>query len=137
MLLREADIPPIPEVIESGLGPDVYMVYQQLMKIITDEFSLNADWNYYKDGKAWLCKISFKKKTVLWLSVWEKMIKISFYFTGKTIAGLLETDINNDIKNALHEPKTIGKLIPLTLDIVSPEQLPDFSRILVYKKNLK
>lgn len=137
MLFRDAGIPPSAKTIEVGLGQDVYRVYKQLLEIMDYELGLNAEWNFYKDGKAWLCKVSFKKKTILWLSVWENLIKISFYFTEKTIPGLLETDISSYITNTLHEAKKIGKLIPLTLGIQSSEQLADVRKIILYKKNLK
>lgn len=117
LLLREKEIEPTDEVLENALGKELFTIYQEIIKIFNDEFSLDPQWRFYKDGKAWLCKVVYKKKTILWLSVWEKYIKTGFYFTDKTGIGVLELDIDNKIKEAFEVAKPIGKLIPLIIDI--------------------
>ncbi|MBN2481390.1 MAG: DUF3788 family protein [Bacteroidales bacterium] len=83
LLLREQQVSPLKEVLAIALG-DIYLIFKELMEIITDEnFGLDPKWNYYKDGNAWLCKVCYKKKTIFWLSVWDKFFKTTFYFTKK------------------------------------------------------
>ncbi len=137
-LLRDSEIIPTEKVLENALGKEAYAVYQELTKIITSTaFELNPQWNYYNDGKAWLCKVIYKKKTVFWLSVWEKQIKISLYFTEKTRPGVFELPINEKIKQTFRETKSIGKLIPLIFCIEKKEQLEDLKEVIKYKKGLK
>ncbi|MCU4166572.1 DUF3788 family protein [Carboxylicivirga caseinilyticus] len=88
ILLRDKDIEPTDAVLENALGKERFSIYQKLIKIFTNEYSLEPQWRYYKDGNAWLCKIVYKKKTILWLSVWENYIKTGFYFTEKTRLGV-------------------------------------------------
>ncbi|ULQ60863.1 DUF3788 domain-containing protein [Brucepastera parasyntrophica] len=84
-LLRDASVFPDGKILESALGK-AYPVYSEFMDTITSgEYNLEPEWRYYNDGKAWLCKIQYKKKTVLWLSVWERFFKTSFFFTEKTV----------------------------------------------------
>ena len=138
MLLREAEIVPTEEVLENVLGKDLFAIHKELHNILTSpEFNLNAEWNYYKDGKAWLCKVVNKKKTVFWLSAWEGFLKVGFYFTEKTKGGIGELTINEKIKSDFTQTKTIGKLIPLVLNIDAKEQFEDLKEIIRYKKNLK
>jgi len=137
MLLREAEIEPTDQVLEKALGKDLFEIYRELLKNISTEFGLEYEWRFYKDGKAWLFKATFKKKTIFWLSVWEKFIKTSFYFTEKTCLGIFNLPVSGAIKDTFDKTKPIGKLIPLILDIEEKEQLNDFQEILKYKKNLK
>jgi hypothetical protein len=115
-----------------------FETYQKLMEQITgDQYSLVADWTYYNDGKAWLCKVQHKKKTIFWLSVWDGFFKTTFYFTLKNCMGVVELDIDEKIKDDFGHSKSIGKLIPLTINIQHNEQLPDLLRIIEYKISLK
>jgi hypothetical protein len=42
----------------------------------SNENKLIIEWDYYKDGKSWLCKIINKKKTICWLSIKNTGIKM-------------------------------------------------------------
>jgi hypothetical protein len=137
VLLRDQQIPPTAEVLSESLGT-VYSVYEAMLEAVTSaDFDLVVEWNYYKDGKAWLCKVSFKKKTIFWLSVWDKHFKVSFYFTEKTKGEIETLDISDQIKKDFGQSKSVGKLIPLTLMIENEEQLPDLLKIVACKKRLK
>ena len=137
-LLKDSNIFPNEKVLEEALGSEVYGVYNQLTKILhSPEFGLHSEWNYYKDGKAWLCKVTHRKKTVFWLSVWEKQIKTGFYFTEKTATAIAELPVNEKMKQHFAEARSIGKLIPLSLNIEKAEQLEDLKLIIRYKKELK
>ena len=138
ILLRDSKVNPTNEILENALGKDIFRVYEELIKIITDvEFELKPEWNFYKDGKAWLCKVTYKKKTVFWLSIWEKHIKTGFYFTEKTRSGILSLQISEKIIKDFEETKTVGKLFPLVLNIDKERQLEDLKEIIKYKKGLK
>jgi len=136
ILLRDPEINPTNEVLENALGKEIFQVYEELIKIITDG-ELKPEWNFYKDGKAWLCKVTYKKKTVFWLSIWEKHIKTGFYFTEKTRLGIFSLQINEKIIQNFEEAKTVGKLFPLVLDIDKKIQLEDLKELIEYKKSLK
>ncbi len=137
ILLRDKEIEPTNEVLENVLGKELFNIYQELIKIFSNEFSLELQWQFYKDGNAWLCKVVDKKKTILWLSVWENYIKTGFYFTEKTGIGVLELDIDNKLKEVFEVAKPIGKLIPLIIDINQQKQIKDLKEVVKYKKGLK
>ena len=137
MLLRDSGTVPTEIVLRNALGNDIYIVYMALIEIITSEFGLAYEWRYYKDGKAWLCKVFHKKKTIFWLSVWSDFIKTSFYFTEKTGLGIHDLFIDDDIKKRFMSTKLIGKMLNLSLDIRETDQLKDFREIAKYKLSLK
>lgn len=137
MLLSDSNIEPTNDVLLNALGKNVFDVYFELIKVISSEFNLQYEWRYYKDGNAWLCKVVYKKKTIFWLSAWEKHLKIGFYFTEKTALGISELNINQETKETFKNAKHIGKLIPLTLCLDTMEQLNELTEIVKYKKDLK
>lgn len=71
-LLRNPEILPSEEVLKDALK-NSFPAYNELINAITSNtLGLLPEWHYYNDGKAWLCKVVFKKKTIFWLSVWEQ-----------------------------------------------------------------
>lgn len=136
-LLKEPEIVPTKEVLAKVLGRS-YSAFDALITTITDpEFGLIPKWNYYKDGKAWLCKVQYKNNTVFWLSVWDKYFKTGFYFTEKNAGGIDRLDIDPGIKKNFKSSKHIGKLIPLVIAVHKKEQLDNVLKIVAYKKGLK
>lgn len=137
MVLRDGSIYPSDEVLKDELG-EVYAVLECLFSTITsEEYDLTYEWRYYKDGKSWLGKVQYKKKTVFWLSVWDGFFKISFYFTEKHREAIMALNISASIKETFSKEKPVGKLIPLFFEINTKEQLPDLFTVVYFKKNLK
>lgn len=83
ILLRDPDVEPTDKVIEDSLGKDAYEIYKTLIEVITGKYKLAYEWRFYKDGNAWLCKVTNKKKTVFWLSLWGNIHKNRFLLHRK------------------------------------------------------
>jgi hypothetical protein len=136
-LLNDPTVPPSPEVLQNALGVS-YPVYEKAMAAITgDSFGLVPEWRYYNDGKAWLCKAVFKKKTIFWLSIWDGFFKAGFYFLERHCPGIHELEIDDTIKQELDKAKPFGTLYPVTLGMTNQEQIGDLLRLIEYKKKLK
>lgn len=128
---------PTDAVLQSVLG-SAFEAYSTLMQRIAEpELALVPEWNYYRDGGAWLCKVQYKKKTVFWLTVWEGRFTVVFYFTEKTVDGLIPLPIASSCFQQLREVNHVGKFIPLILTIRTEEDLDDVLVVSNYKKNLK
>jgi len=137
LLLREQEFFPTTEVLQNVLGK-VYCVWEELVIQVTQgKFALTLDWNYYQDGKSWLCKVCHKKKTIFWLSVWEGFFKTTFYFTEKHLEGIADLEISEQIKEDFCRTKPVGKLLPMLISIDKQEQLPDLLKIVKFKKEAK
>ncbi len=74
--------------------------------------------------------------TVVWISLWENLVKAGFYFTQKTRPGVLDLPLSPGMKTLFAEAKPVGKLIPLILDIKDETSLPDFITLINHKKTL-
>ena len=137
-LLNDPNIIPSEEVLKNVLGNNAYGIFESFMNTITGaDYGLTGEWKYYNDGKSWLCKVSYKKKTVHWLSVWEGYFKIAFYFTEKHLEGIAALDISENIKEEFCKMKPVGRLLPMIFNIHQKEQLDDLLKVVAFKKNLK
>ncbi|SBW05822.1 DUF3788 family protein [uncultured Dysgonomonas sp.] len=137
MLLRDPDIFPSEEVLENVLGESIYHVLASFLETITDEeYALVIEWRFYNDGKAWFGKVLYKKKTVLWLSVWEGYFKTSFYFTEKHLEKIAALDIAKTVKDEFAITKPAGRLLPMIFNISSQEQVKDLLTVVRFKKSL-
>lgn len=137
-LLRDSQIFPSEEVLKNVLERDAYEAFDSFMNVITGaEYGLTYEWRYYNDGKSWLCKILHKKKTVMWLSVWDGFFKISFFFTEKHLEGIAALDIAENIKEDFCNAKPFGRMIPMVFEINNKKQFPDLLTVAAFKKNLK
>lgn len=135
-LLSDPEQFPDNELFQRILDKPRYNIIRKIVESFI-ETGLALEWRYYKDGKAWLGKVTCRKKTILWLSVWDESIKVGFYFTEKSRLGVLNLDIDNHVKSSFAIVKPIGKLIPLVLEIKNEETLRVLKIIMDYKKNLK
>ena len=137
LLLRDKEVIPDDQTLEMALGT-VYPVFHHLMAIIESEANgLTCHWNYYNDGKAWLMKAIWKKKTVFWLSVWEGYFKVGFYFTEKTITGIHKLPVSQSIRDSIPEARPVGRLFPVSINVKETDQTDDLVQLLNYKKHLK
>lgn len=134
-LLRDPEQKPGEALFRSILDQNLCQVLEKVLQSLFVA-GIDFEWRYYKDGNAWLGKATYRKKTVAWISLWENLVKVGFYFTDKTRPGVLELPLDPGIKTLFVEAKPIGKLIPLTLDIKDGTSLPDFVTLINHKKNL-
>ncbi len=133
--LKNKEIFPSDEVLATILG-ESFVAF----KCLNDAFSLHEiipEWNYYRDGNAWLCKMLFKKKNLGWISVCDGYFNITCYFTEKYIEKIEGSAISQSTKEAFYRAKPCGRLIPMTI-LVHNNQLPEDVVIMVlFKKGLK
>ena len=132
-LLREPEIFPSKEILKDVFG-EVYAVLEELETTLTNEFALTFDWRYYNDCKSWLCKVSHKKKTVFWLSVWEGYFKTSFFFLERHLERIAALEID---ENCFALEKEWGKMIPLVFNINNKKQFHDLLKVIEFKKKAK
>lgn len=137
VLLNTEAVPPDEAVLRIALRK-AYPVFVKFTETIANEdYGIAGRWNYYKDGKAWLFKASWKKKTVFWLSVWDGYFKVGFYFNEKNSDGIAGLPIDPMLKESFTKESPIGKLRPLSVRVDHPEQLDDLLSLIRYKQNCK
>ena len=131
-LLNDKDQYPDDEVLAQYLGK-AKPVWDAFAAGIAAGFGEGAlEWRYYADGKAWLCKVVHRKKTVCWVSVWDKFFKAAFYFSAKSDSDIEALPIPPALKDRYRAHEPIGKLKPLTVDVTTRKSLEPVSVLLKY-----
>jgi hypothetical protein len=123
------------KILEMVLGKKYKLFTEFVDKI--NELNLILEWNYYKDEKAWLCKILNKKKNIAWLSVWDTGFKLTYYFYENTIEGIYKLEIDNEIKDNEKNMKPIGKFHPVIILVKSKKIINNVIILLEYKMSMK
>lgn len=98
---------------------------------------LTLEWNYYNDGKVWLCKVLSKKKNLAWLVVYQNYFRTTSYFTEKHLDRIADMEINGKHQRGILPAKPSGKLIPMSVVITEKEQVKDALSMILFKKGLK
>lgn len=136
-LLNDQNEYPSDEVLARHLGK-AKPAWDAFAAAVPERFpDASLEWRYYNDGKAWLCKLTRKKKTVCWISVWDGYFKTAFYFTSKSDKDIEELPIPPDVKDSYREHPSIGKLKPLVIEVKSKKALEPVFVVANYKSGLK
>ncbi len=123
--LRDKDVYPSEEILQNALGKK-YSTYKELIDKVSDPgCGLAHEWRYYRDG-GWLCKVTFKKKTIFWLSLREKSFQVRFYILAKNRDGVSDLPIGEK-----------GKHVPLKIQVSNKKQIKDVLEIAKYQKAVK
>ena len=92
--LGDKDIYPDDEILRKVLG-NAFPSYLMLLELFGRN-EMTHEWRYYNDGKAWLCKVQKKKRTIVWMSAWKGYIQAAIYFPEKYLDSLYSLSIDND-----------------------------------------
>lgn len=118
--------------LKNGLGR-WFSIYDTLTETLSKPpYDISPEWRFYKDGGAWLCKMTRKKKTVFWISAWKQFLKCGFYFTEKSGDGIADLSIDQSLKSSFDKTDPIGKLRPLIIDLTAKKQLDDLYTVASY-----
>ncbi len=129
--LRDENTYPDDKILGEVLG-NSYGAYTKLLKLFA-RYEMISKWRYYKDGKAWLCKVQKKKKTIVWMSAWKGYMQATIYFPVRLLDDILALDIPEDLKEHISKTKNVGKSNPCTFFIRDPEILVDFEKVMQFK----
>lgn len=133
--LRDENIYPDDTVLESILN-DSFQVYKKLL-VLYNRYDLNYEWRYYHDGKAWLCKVQKKAKTIVWMSAWKGYMQATIYFPEKYIDSVYDLNITSEIIEKFRLTKNVGKSRPFIFEVREESILKDLEEVLVYKIKCK
>lgn len=124
------------DIVLSSILNNSFNTYKKLLELF-EKHDLNYTWRYYKDGKAWLCKVQRKNKTIAWMSAWRDFMQVTLYFPDKYIDNLYKLDINENIKKISLSKKKVGKSSPCIFEIRDKSILEDLEKVILYKIQCK
>lgn len=117
------------------LGKQV-AVYQEFMKNLS-HLSITPQWNYYKDGKAWLCKLLYKKKNLGWMHIYPEEIQVTVYFSPKYKEVVASLQLPENIWFDFEAKMQTNKLVPLTVSLENIQDIAIANSVLMLKCNPK
>ncbi|MDD5326720.1 MAG: DUF3788 family protein [Phycisphaerae bacterium] len=99
--------------------------------------SFSGEWRYYNDGKSWLYKITKKKKTICWVSVYLNMFKTSFYFSDKAEDLIKASKLKKEYIDKFIHGKRYGKIRGITVEVKKLADLNAAKILIEIKEQLK
>jgi hypothetical protein len=133
--LRDPNKYPDEAVLQSILG-DSYLAYKALLEIY-DTMGMVYEWKYYSDGKAWLCKVQKKKKTIVWMSAWKGYMQATIYIHDKDIEKFKILNLRKEVKERIVSAKKVGKSLPCMFEIRDRKVLKDIEKVALLKISLQ
>lgn len=136
-LLNDKDVFPDDEVLARHLGK-AKAAWDAFGAGVAERYPDAAfEWRYYNDGKAWLCKLTRKKKTVCWISIWDGHFRTGFYFMPRHDQAVEALPIAAGLKAAYRSHAPFGAMKPLTIEVRTKQALDEVFTVAAFKIGLK
>ncbi len=129
---------PNDEILSRYLG-EVKTTWDSFIDFINvSHHNFSGEWRYYNDGKNWLYKLTKKKKTICWISIYDKKFKTTFYFSDKAEELITK---NNELEKEYIDQfiygKRYGKIRGITVEIKKSTDLNTTKTLIEIKEQLK
>jgi len=107
---------PSEEVLKRHLGRGIasWRAFQEHLK--THDPALNDEWKFYKDGKSWLYKVTCKRLTLCWVTVFKSRFMASCYFPDRAEDAVLN-NLNKDCIDQFQNGPRVGKTRAVSVKI--------------------
>ena len=128
---------PTDEVLSRYLG-EVKSTWDSFIDFINESYPLfSGEWRYYNDGKSWLYKLTKKKKTICWISVYQHKFKTTFYFPDRAEELITKSNLDKEYIDGFVNGKRYGKIRGITVEIKRLADLDTTKTLIVIKEQLK
>lgn len=112
--------------------------WNSFMELLKNDFpQISTEWRYYNDGKSWLFKVTEKKKTICWVSVWSGYFKTSFYFNNKTEDAIKTSSLEDNIKDQYLNKDKNKKLRSIVIEVKTGSDLNTVKELIEIKSRVK
>jgi hypothetical protein len=112
--------------------------WDSFMRIVAqDHPSFSGEWRYYNDGKSWLYKLTNKKKTVCWVSVYPGAFKTGFYFPDKAESLITDGRLDRQHVDQFIHGKKYGKIRGIVVTLTKTADLDAVKTLIEIKGQVK
>ncbi|UCD53223.1 MAG: DUF3788 family protein [Phycisphaerales bacterium] len=135
--LNDKDEFPDDKVLSRCLGK-VKPVWDSYLAMIAENHpSFSAEWRYYRDGNNWLYKVTKKKKTICWVSVWIGAFKATFYFPDRAEDAIATSRLRKEYIEQFLHGRRYGKIRGVTVVVKRSSDLSSIRKLIAIKEQLK
>jgi hypothetical protein len=128
---------PTDKIIFSHLGR-AKTLWDSLFQYIAEEHpEFTWQWRYYNDGKSWLLKVQYRKKTVFWLSIIKGTFRTTFYVHENAKKTIDDSTISRNLKEQYGAGKSSGKIRGMTVVFKNKRDLEDAKELIRIKTGIK
>jgi hypothetical protein len=128
---------PNDEVLSRYLGK-VKTIWDLFTNFLSENYpSFSGEWRYYRDGKSWLYKLTKKKKTICWISVYPDKFKTTFYFPDNAEDIITRSNLDQAYMDQFVNGKRYGKIRGITVEIQKSTDLNPTKTLIKIKEQLK
>jgi hypothetical protein len=128
---------PSDKVLSRYLGK-VKKTWDSFIDFINESYpSFSGQWRYYNDGKSWLYKLTKKKKTISWISVYPNKFKTTFYFPDKAEELIKAGKLKKEYIDQFIHGKRYGKIRGITVEIKKLTDLNATKTLIQIKEQVK
>ncbi len=136
-VLNDIKIYPDNDVLKNNLGRSIN-AWISFIDLLKSQYPLiSTEWRYYNDGKSWLFKVTKKKNTVCWVSVWEKHFKVTFYFNHRAKDIIRKSLLDAKIKNEWLKNYGNKSIQPITIEVRNKAVLKTIKLLIDLKDSIK
>ena len=137
ILLADKEIYPSDDVIFSIIG-DKKVFWQRIINYMSANYKdSSGEWRFYNDGKRWLFKMVYKKKTVFWCGLISGTFRITFYLGNKAESIIENSDLSQNVKEEFINAKKYGLIRPVTFIIKDSEDVDNVLKMIDLKTKIK
>lgn len=134
--LSDKNILPTEDYIFSIIGENK-IFWQTIMNYLSIAFKdIAGSWNYYNDGKQWLFKCVWKKKTILWAAILDNTFSITFWFGDKAEPVIEMSDLPQTIKDNFKSAKKYGSIRSASIIIKDHTDVDNVLKLIDIKKKI-
>jgi hypothetical protein len=113
-------------------------LWKILMTYMKDNYANSSgEWNYYNDGKRWLFKMIWKKKTVFWINITESTFRVTFWFSDKAEPIISGSDLPEVIINDFKTSKKYGAVRALSVLLCEMSDIENVLKLIPIKTAMK
>jgi hypothetical protein len=135
--LNDKDEYPDEEVLSRALGK-VKPAWDAFLDFIHERYpAFSGQWRYYRDGKSWLYKLTKKKQTICWVSVYHGSFKTTFYFSDKAEELITASKLKREYIDQFIHGKRYGKIRGITIEIKKPTDLKATKTLIEIKEQVR
>lgn len=129
--LTDKNTLPEESVLKKVLGRS-FNAYLELLELYKNS-AMVYEWRYYRDGKAWLCKVQHGKRTIVWMSAWKGYMQATVYLPERLMDDLVRLNLAEDTRTRIMNTPKVGKSKPCIFEIRTKKSLKDFEKVMKFK----
>ncbi len=134
---NDPNVPPTDDSILEAIGRAKGAWQKLFARIRTEHPDLSETWKFYKDGKSWLCQVTWKKKTVFWILIMKGRFRVGFYFAKRLMDQILESDLSKERKEEIQKKPAKGQIGSVAVEFGPQKGIKDVMILIDLKKTLK